>query len=255
MITQKKEQDIVHLREGGRRLCEILGKLEQFAAPGVTTGEIDALAEKLVLENGDVPILKGYHPHFAEIPYPATTCISINDEVVHGIPENDREIKEGDIVGIDLSLEHEGLVVDSARTVPIGAVDDEGMKLIAAATEARSAGIKAAKPGNHVGDIGHAVEEVIKRYGFSIAADLCGHGVGYGVHEEPNVPNIGEPGTGPELLAGMVLAIEPMVNSGSEKVLHESNGYTVRTVDRGRSAHMEHTVLITEQGPEILTEC
>ncbi len=255
MITIKNEEDIKYLREGGRHLCRIFNRIEKFIAPGITTKDIDDLAEKLTRSGGDIPILKGYHPTFAERPYPATTCISINDEIVHGIPKKDRVLKEGDIVGVDISISHNDLIVDSARTFPVGKIDKEAQRLISVTEEARALGIKAAKANGHVGDIGHAIESFVKEKGYVVVEELCGHGVGYAVHEEPNIPNFGTKGTGPKLVPGMVIAIEPMVNEKSKDVIHDHDGYTCRTKDGGRSAHFEHTVLITKNGPEVLTTC
>ena len=186
-------------------------------------------------------------------PYPATLCISINDEVVHGIPNEDRVIESGDIVSVDCGVKHDGLFTDHAVTIMVGEVSDEARKLVLAAEEALALGIKAAKPGDTVGDIGYAIESFINnRYG--IIRILSGHGVGRHIHEDPYVPNFGEPGTGAVLEPGMVIAIEPMITLGSEEVDLYNDGYTYVTKDRSLAAHFEHTVLITDSGPEILTK-
>ena len=253
-ITLKTEEDIQILRKGGKLLAMILNELEQMAVPGNTTLDIDDRAMELLEEHGLEPMILGYKPHFAPRPFPAATCVSINDVVVHGIPnEHPVEMIEGDIVSIDLVLGYKGLVVDSARTVGVGKIDDEAQELLDVTKEALKVGINAAQPGGRVKDIGIAIEKVVPE-GYGIVEVLCGHGVGHALHEEPNVPNFATKGVSPELLPGMVLAIEPMINAGSKEVFFdEKDGYTVITADGSLSAHMEHTVLITEKGPEILT--
>lgn len=253
IVTSQKEKDI--LKEGGRRLARILQLVREATKPGVSTDELDALARRLIEENGDTPSLLGYHPPFAARPYPSTMCISVNDEVVHGIPsENPIILKEGDIVGFDLVMQHKGLHTDSAITVPVGEVDETARKLIATAEEALARGISAARAGGRMGDIGYAIEQCAEEQGFSAVDELGGHAVGDKVHGEPFVPNFGTPGTGPELVEGMVLALEPIVNEGSRDVLLDPDGYTFRTRDGKRSAHFEHTILITKNGAEILTQ-
>jgi methionyl aminopeptidase len=204
---------------------------------------------------GDIPSLLNYKPQGAKRPYPASLCVSVNDEVVHGIPtENNRTLADGDIVGFDMALTHDGMVVDSAITVPVGKIDVKAKKLLAATEEALYAGIKAARGGMYIGDIGTAVEDVADRNHFSVADELAGHGVGHKVHEDPFVPNFGMPHQGPLLRPGMVIAIEPMLNEGLPEIRHGADGYTILTADGSRSAHFEHTVLITESAPEILTK-
>ncbi|HAO64408.1 TPA: type I methionyl aminopeptidase [Candidatus Taylorbacteria bacterium] len=255
MITIKTAEDITKLREGGKHLAAVLAELKKAAKVGVKTSALDALAEKIVRDFGDKPAFLNYKPQGAARPYPASLCVSINDEIVHGIPnENDRELVEGDIVSLDMGLVHEGMVVDSAITVGVGQIDTKAKKLLAATEEAMNAGIKAARGGKHIGDIGVAVEAVADRNTFSIADELAGHGVGYKVHEDPFVPNFGMPGQGPLLKPGMVIAIEPMLNEGGSEIRHGADGYTISTKDGSRSAHFEHTVLITEGAPEILTK-
>jgi methionyl aminopeptidase len=246
--------EIEIIREGGKRLAEIMSSLSKKIEPGVSTGDINGCAERLIREGTDLPAFLGYTPHGAHRPFPAALCISINEEVVHGIPnEHPRLLRHGDIVTIDCGLVHKGLVSDMALTVPVGKVDVIAAKLINAAREALSVAIDAARPGNTTGSIGALVEAVAKRYGFSTPHDLGGHGVGRSVHEEPFIPNFGKPGKGDNLLPGMILAIEPIVCEGRGEILLKEDGYTYVTKDGKRSAQFEHTVLVTEAGPEILT--
>ncbi len=252
-IKLKSPAEIEILKEGGKRHALILRTLAEMVEPGVSTMFLEEEARRLIHEGGDKPSLLGYKPDWATVPYPASLCISINDEVVHGIPNAKRILKQGDIVSIDLTLTHKGLVTDSAVTVPVGAIDDESRRLIDVTEEALMEGIKMAQVGNHIGDIGYAISKFVKPTGFSLAKDLVGHGVGYAVHEDPYVPNEGKAGEGPELVPGMVIAIEPMVNVGKGGVTETEDAYTIVTKDGSRSAHFEHTVAITENGPIILT--
>ena len=251
MFKTKKEIEI--MRECGKRLASVLNEIEKAIAPGRTPWELDEFAQRLILDLGDEPSFLHYWPEGALRPYPATLCVSTNDEVVHGIPGK-KKFKEGDIVSIDLGIKHKGFHSDSARTVPVGKIDDDARKLIDATREALLAGINVARTGNHIGDIGFAVSEVIKRYGLSIVEELGGHGIGTEVHEEPRIPNFGKPGEGMELKEGMVLAIEPVINEGGKKIYLNNDGYTFRTKDGKRSAHFEHTILITKGDPEIFTQ-
>ena len=254
-ITIKTEEDIQKLRTGGRLLALALDELEKEVVPGATTLDIDDRAMELLEIHGLEPILLGYHPSFAPRPYPAATCVSLNDEVVHGIPnEEPRTLKSGDVVSIDLSVAYDGMILDSARTVICGEGSEKARELIEVTRQAIQAGIAAAKPGAFVSAIGKAIEEVVPK-GYGIVEELCGHGVGYYLHEEPQIPNYVIKGLkGPKLKAGMVIAIEPMIIQGRKEVIFdEEDGYTVRSEDGGLSAHMEHTVLSTENGPEILT--
>lgn len=254
MITIKKPGEIAILREGGKRHAEILRRLIEMAKPGVATRELNDLAEKLIKEGGDEAAFLGYLPKGAKRPYPASLCVSINDEIVHGIPnEQEKILKEGDIVSLDLGLKHDGLFTDAAITIPVGKVDESAKKLIETTKKALAIGIAATRGGGHIGDIGAAIEKFVKPFGYGIVRDLAGHGVGYAVHEPPFVPNFGEKGKGKKLLPGMVLAIEPMINEGTEKVILDSDGYTYRTADGKRSAHFEHTIVITESDAEVLT--
>ncbi len=255
MIRVKKPEDIEKLRVGGAHHKEILNTLKDLVVPGASSEVLDKEAERLVRQMGDEPAFLGYRPESSKRPFPATLCVSVNDVIVHGIPNESPVIfKEGDIVTLDLGLKHDGMITDSAITVPVGKVDAESRRLIEATREALYKGIKAVKAGRHTGDIGHAIDSYVQGTGFFSAEDLAGHGVGYEVHEEPYVPNWGERGEGPELVAGMVIAIEPMLCVGSGKVVFDKDQYTVRTKKGGRSAHFEHTVLVTDKGYEILTQ-
>lgn len=251
-IRIKTSEDIVKLRIAGKRLSVIIKKVGEHVAPGVSTGELDRLFNQLVTDGGDVPVLLGYQPFGAEFPYPASVCISLNDEIVHGIPDDKRIIQEGDLVKIDGCLSHSGMIADHAITVACGHITEQEERLMEITKAARSAGIKAAKAGNRVSDISRAVEASIpKSYG--IVKILSGHGVGYAVHEEPFVPNYDDGVKGALLVPGMVLAIEPMVNMGTDDCELLDDGYTFVTEDGKKSAHFEHTVLITDGNAEILT--
>lgn len=253
-MTVRTDEEKEALVEGGKRLGEILRALRDTVAPGITAEQLDDMAERLIREGGDEPCFLGYQPEGASRPYPAALCVSVNDEVVHGIPnESVKTLKEGDIVGLDLGLRHKGVIVDAAITVPAGDVDAEAKKLLAATEKALAAGIAAAVPGKHVGDIAHAIQKVIESAGFSVVKELGGHGVGEFVHEEPFIPNFGRPGEGELLEEGMVLALEPIANAGKASVLLAPDGYTFRTKDGSRSAHFEHTILLQKGGARIIT--
>ena len=253
-MTIKNESERANLIEGGKRLAVVLKMLRAKVAPGVTAEELNDVAERMILEAGDEPCFLGYTPEGALRAYPAALCVSINDEVVHGIPnESVKILKEGDIVGLDLGLTHKGIIVDAAITVPVGKVSEEVKKLLSATERALVAGISKAVPGNRVGDISHAIQEEIGRAGFSVVKELGGHGVGDMVHEEPFIPNFGRPGEGELLSEGMVLALEPIANAGKAAVILALDGYTYRTKDGSRSAHFEHTILIEKGGARIIT--
>jgi methionyl aminopeptidase len=254
MVTIKTKEEIATLRKGGKRLAFILSEVAKICKPGVSTKELNDLAYKLATENGDKPSVLGYKPRGASRPYPAAICVSINDEIVHGIPnENPKILKDGDIVSLDMCLTQKGLITDSAITVPVGKIDSKLQKLLDTTKMALLAGIKAAKGNKNVGDIGYAVERVAKANGFKVVEDLCGHGVGYKVHEDPYVPNYGEKGKGEKLKPGMVIAIEPMLTFGSKEISLDDDGYTFRTTDGALCAHFEHTIVITSGDPEIIT--
>ncbi len=254
-ITLKTSEDIKTLKEGGKRHAKIMKELESMVRPGVTAKELDDKGRYLALMKGDKPAFLGYTPHGADRPYPASVCISINDEVVHGVPnERYKILKEGDIVSIDMGLVHKGMITDMALTVAVGKVDKKAKLLIDTTKKALMAGIKACKAGNTTGDIGLAVGAVVKKNKLTIVRELAGHGVGYSVHEDPFVPNYGEKGRGTKLVAGMVIAIEPITTEGADRIVLDDDGYTYKTKDGKRSAHFEHTVVITEKGCEILTK-
>jgi len=255
MINLKTKEEIAILREGGARHAEILRELGSQVKPGVSTMILEEEAVRLIKEKGDRPAFLGYTPEGAPRAYPAALCVSINQEIVHGIPnEASRILNDGDIVSLDLGLIHKGLITDAAITVAVGAIDDESRRLLEVTKKALEEGIKEAIPGNRVGDIGEVIYKLVKASGFTLAEDLAGHGVGYKVHEDPFVPNFGRRGEGEELVPGMVIAIEPMVNIGKPGIKIMKDGYTIRTKDGSRSAHFEHTVAITETGNIVLTE-
>lgn len=255
MIHKKTTDEVALLAEGGAILAKILKSLAQKSVPGVSTEDLNDEAISLAESYGVEPVLLGYLPGFAERPYPAAICTSVNNVVQHGIPSQDVVLKEGDIINLDMSIGYKGMVVDSGITVPVGKTDPASSKLIEVTREALAIGIKAARPGNHIGDISNAIETFVKSRGFSVVEALCGHGVGYEVHEEPQIPNYGKAGKGPLIEVGHVYAIEPIVNAGGKDVVFddEGDGYSVYTEDGSRSAHFEHTVAITEKGPVILT--
>ena len=251
-IKLKTEKDIEILRESGKRLSRVLDAVSKEVVPGVTTKSLNDFVYKMIIGMGDKPAFLNYKPFGAAYPYPGSICISVNEEVVHGIG-GDRILKEGDIVGLDGGVNHKGMISDSARTVPVGKISKEDEVLLSVTKEALMAGIKAAKGGNYVNDISRAIEKAIpKKYG--VVKILSGHGVGYKVHEEPYVPNFDDGVKGPKLVPGLVLAIEPMVNMGTDEVYLADDGYTFITKDHKKSAHFEHTILVTEGDAEILTK-
>ncbi len=249
----KTEEEVEIIREGGRRLAVVLLAVKDIIKPGVTTHELDILAEKLIRENGDLPAFLNYTPDGARRPYPGTLCVSVNDEVVHGIP-GDRVLMNGDIIGIDLGVIYKGLFSDAAMTVPVGEIDDAAKKLIEVTEEALRIGIAESRVGKTVGDIGYAIEKYVKEHGFVVVEELGGHGVGYAQHEDPHISNYGKRGQGTRLKKGMVIALEPIVNEGTRYVKIMPDDYTYTTKDHKRSAHFEHTIVITDGQAEILTK-
>ena len=250
-IPLKTRRDLDRMRVAARHVAEILLELRALAAPGVTTEEIDARAARCIADRGVKSSFKGYGPH--GLPkYPAVICLSVNDEIVHGIP-GPRVLQEGDILGLDFGVEYEGFHGDSAVTVPIGRVDGKAMALLDATREALYAGIEQMVPGRRLSDIGHAVQVRAESAGYSVVRQFVGHGIGRHLHEPPQIPNFGEPGRGPRLQPGMVFAIEPMVNAGGPDVRMLDDEWTAVTADGSLSAHFEHTVVVTDHGPEILT--
>jgi methionyl aminopeptidase len=255
MIQLKKSEEFDTLRESGKRLANVVDRVLAMVKSGITTRELDEFAEKLMRQTGDEPAFLNYKPAGADRPFPATLCVSVNDEIVHGIPnEGDRVIEEGDVVTIDTGIKHKGMITDHAITMIVGDAGDEARKLLNVTREALMSGIKQAQPGNRIGDISSAIEAQANKHGYSVVKGLAGHGVGYEVHEDPYVPNQGRAGTGEILQPGLVIAIEPMFTTGNGKIKLGSDGYTYKTADGELSAQFEHTVLITESGPEILTK-
>lgn len=247
MIIIKSKQELELMREAGRVTAYILRELEQFMKPGVATIEIDRFVEKTVKENGMIAAEKGY------CGYPASICVSINDEVVHGIPSKERILQDGDIVSVDLVVEHKGYMADAARTFGVGNISEEAKHLIETAERAFFEGIKFAKEGYRLSDISHAIQSVVEGEGFGVIRDFVGHGIGHEMHEDPQIPNYGKPGKGPRLQRGMTLAIEPMICEGDWEVDVLLDDWTAVTVDGGLSAHYENTVVITDGEPELLT--
>ncbi len=247
MIVCRSSAEIEQMREAGRLVGEVLSELAAAVAPGVSTADLDELAEKRIRQAGATPAFKGYHG------YPATICASINDEVIHGIPSGRRVLNEGDIISIDVGASLDGYFGDSALTLPVGKISEPAAALLRVTEEALYKAIDEAKSGNRVSDIGHAVQKHVEAYGFSVVREFVGHGIGQRMHEEPQIPNYGEPGHGPRLAEGMVLAIEPMVNAGTAAVKVLADGWTAVTRDKSLSAHFEHTVAVTAGEPWILT--
>lgn len=255
MIKIKTKEEIEIMKEGGKILAEIISRTGKLIKPGVTTDYLEKEAIKIFKELGATPAFLNYSPTGAKRPYPAALCVSVNDAIVHGIPnENPIELKEGDIVTLDTGVKYKGLITDHAVTFPVGEISKEDRKLLTVTRESLSAGIKSAVLGARIGDIGAAIQKHADKEGYGICDSLCGHGVGYEVHEDPYVPNFGRSGTGEVLKEGMVIAIEPMFSRGGDDVVCLSDGYTYVTGDGSNSAHFEHTVAITKDGPVILTK-
>ncbi len=254
MIRLKTPEDIKTLTEGGRRLGKLMSELKDMVKPGLDTRVLEDYAMKRITEAGDLAAFYNYKPVGAKRPYPAALCVSINNEVVHGIPNEEvKIIQDGDVVCLDLGLVHEGLITDHAVTVIAGKSTKEHKDIVAASYEALDAGIAAAKAGSHVGDIGAAISAVAEKHGYGLVTALAGHGVGYRVHEDPYVPNVGKKGQGELLKPGLVIAIEPMLTFGSGDVKLLKDGYTYVTHDGKVATHVEHTIVVTEQGPRVLT--
>ena len=246
MIVCKSPDEIGRLRAANQLVADVLCKLQAMVAPGVTTQDLDAVAEASIREVGAVPAFKGYHG------YPATLCASINEAVVHGIPSDDA-LKDGDIISIDMGVVLDGYYGDSALTVGVGHVSGQASTLMAVTREALERAIAKVQVEGRVSDLGHAVQQYVEAQGFSVVREFVGHGIGTQLHEEPQIPNYGEPGRGPRLREGMVLAIEPMVNAGHPGVRVLDDGWTAVTRDGGLSAHFEHSVAVTANGPEVLS--
>ena len=247
MVYLRDRDEIEAIRSAALLVGQTLVMLGREIKPGITTGELDRLAETFIRDHGARPAFKGYRG------FPASICPSVNDEVVHAIPGRYR-LREGDIIGIDVGVEKNGYYGDAARTFPVGEVDDDVERLLRVTREALLLGVAQAKAGNRIGDISHAVQSHAERHGYSVVRALVGHGIGREMHEEPQVPNFGSPDRGPRLMVGQVLAIEPMINAGSPDVMTRADGWTVVTKDGSLSAHFEHTVAVGAQGPEILSD-
>ncbi len=246
MVYLREPAEIDAIREASRIVGRTLKLMRERVRPGVTTAELDRIAEAFIRSEGAEPAFKGYRG------FPATICPSVNEQVVHAIPGT-YALRPGDIISIDVGARKHGYYGDAAMTFPVGDIDDEAQRLLEATRASLAAGIAQAKPGNRIGDIGHAVQTTAEQYGFSVVRTLVGHGIGREMHEEPQVPNYGPPARGPRLLAGQVIAIEPMVNAGGPDVVTREDGWTVVTRDGSRSAHFEHTVAIGPDGPDILS--
>ncbi len=254
MIIIKTRDEIEKIRESSRIVAEVLQTLREFVRPGITTWALNKKAEEVIKKRKARAAFKGYRPSFGSGAYPAALCVSINEEVIHGIPSKKRVIKEGDIVSMDVGVCYRGYYGDGATTVAVGRVDKRVEELLKVTEEALYRGIEAARVGNRVGDISHAVQSHVESHGFSVVREFVGHGVGVKIHEEPPIPNFGEPGKGPLLREGMTIAIEPMVAMGSGDVRIKEDGWTAVTADGSRAAHFEHTIAVLKEGPRILTE-
>ena len=246
MIVLKSEREIETMARAGEVVAAVLELLGELIRPGMTTAELDRIAEAEIRRRGGIPTFKGYRG------FPGSICTSPNSMVVHGIPGRYR-LAEGDILSVDVGVTLDGFVADSAYTFAVGEIDPEAQRLLDVCQAALDAGIDAARAGNRIGDISAAVQRTTEEAGFSVVKTLVGHGVGRAMHEEPQIPNFGEPGRGPELMVGMTLAIEPMINAGGEHVVLADDGWSISTADGALSAHFEHTVAITDEGPRVLT--
>lgn len=246
-VELKNSHELALMRKAGRVVSDVLDALERAARAGMSTWELDRLAEEITYERGAKPAFKGY------LGFPASLCASVNEEVVHGIPSRKRVLREGDLLKLDFGASYEGYFADAARTVAIGKGSAASRRLMESTRDALERAIAQMCPGNSLGDLGHAIQSHVEALGFSVVRDFVGHGIGRSLHEPPHVPNFGKPGKGLKLAAGMVLAIEPMVNQGSADVRILADDWTAVTEDGQLSAHFEHTVLVTEAGPEVLT--
>jgi methionyl aminopeptidase len=242
VIIRKSAQEIEAMAKAGELVAETIALLGEQLQPGITTGELDRIADEFIREHGGIPTSKGYRG------FPAATCISPNSMVVHGIPGSHR-VSDGDLISVDVGITLGGLVADSAYTFGVGEIEEEAQRLLDAGKQALEAGIGAARPGNRVGDISNAVQQMVEGAGFSVVRSLVGHGVGRSYHEEPQIPNFGEPGRGPLLQAGMTIAIEPMITAGGPDVYLHDDEWSISTQDGSLAAHFEHTVAIAENGP------
>jgi methionyl aminopeptidase len=249
-ITIKRPAEVDRMREAGAVLADILDVLLAELRPGLTTGELDEIAARMIRDAGAVPSFLGYGSH---PPFPGVICASINDEVVHGIPSRQRQLAEGDLVSIDIGCIVDGWHADCARTWSVGTVPEPTRQLIEMTRRGMEAGIAAAVPGNRLGDVGFAIESVAREHGYGVVRPFVGHGIGRAMHEDPQVPNYGRPGTGLLIESGMCFAIEPMFTLGGDDVTVDDDGWTVRTVDGALAAHFENTIAVTDDGPRVLT--
>lgn len=253
--TIKTPQELEMIRQCGKKLARVLDRLCKMAKPGVTTEELDVAAERMIRDAGGDPAFKGYKPRQDVPPFPTTVCLSLNEEVVHAPAVPSRQIKDGDLVKIDIGMKYKGFYTDTARTVVVGKVDRKVRNLVKVTEKALKTGIKQVRAGRRVSHISKAIEKYLDESGFGIVRDLVGHGVGYRVHEPPEIPNYWQEGFPDTVLQeGMVIAIEPMVNLGTWRVNIESNGWTIVSADKSPSAHFEHTVIITKRGAEVVTK-
>jgi methionyl aminopeptidase len=260
-------QELQTLRECGKRLANVLAEVQRAVCPGVSTKELDRIAEERIRKAGGEPVFKGYTTAYDKKPYPASLCVSINDEIVHGIPSEKRILREGDIVGLDIGMRYPvvttnyklqttsgaGLITDMAVTAPVGKISDEAEKLICATRESLQKGIAVLKAGTRLGDFGYAVQAHLESHGLGVIRDLVGHGVGEKLHEQPMIPNFGKKGTGEKLVEGQVVALEPMATLGDYRIKAASDGWTLKTKDGSLAAHFEHSVVILQDGAEVLT--
>jgi methionyl aminopeptidase len=246
MIIKKSSEEIAKMREAGRIVAGVLDMMEEHIRAGVKTEDLDALADEYIRERNGIPSFLGYRG------FPKSICTSINDVVVHGIPDGTR-LSEGDIIGVDVGVQLNGYQGDAARTYAVGGISPNARRLMEVTIKSLEAGIEACRTGNRLGDVSHSIQRVVEEGGFSVVVQFVGHGIGKDMHEEPQIPNFGQPGRGPRLESGMTFALEPMVNEGVYEVGVDDDGWTVRTADGKLSAHYEHTVAITENGPVKLT--
>src|SRR5690554_4937377 len=248
MIKIKSKREIALMREAGIKLAELRELLAKLIKPGVSTGELNDIAEKFLLDNNLTSPFKNHNG------FPASICTSVNEEVVHGIPKHSIILREGDIISIDLGINYQGYYADSAWTYPVGKISNELQQLLEVTEKALYEGLKLVKPGNHISDISNAIEQFIKPYGYGVVEDFTGHGIGTSLHEEPMIPNFGKPNKGPVIQPGMTFCVEPMINLGTKNVMILSDNWTTITTDKKHSAHFEHTIVVTEEGYEILTD-
>ena len=246
MINIRSKEEVQKITKAACVVKDLLNDIEDVIKPGISTIELDEFAEKYIIDRGAIPGFKGLYG------FPATLCVSINDEVVHGIPSN-KVLEDGDIIGVDVGSIIDGFYGDHAKTFPVGSITSDNKKLLDVTRECLLRGINEAQPGNRIGDIGFAIQEYAESFGYGVVKELVGHGIGEKLHEEPQIPNYGLKNTGPMIQEGMCFAIEPMINFGSEEIYTKSDNWTVCTKDGSRSAHFEHTITINENGAEILT--